>query len=162
VTPETIRNWIKSEILSLWPTVRKASSFLNGDSIISSLDDGSGYAQKANQFIADNGIVINVGTVHSAKGETHRATLYLETYYQRETDATRLIEFLKGNPPKKELGKRLQQNLKIAHVAFSRPTHLLAFACRASSISGHEEGLTKNGWVIRTVSELTKKEGDAS
>lgn len=40
------------------------------------------------------------------------------------------------------------ENLKIAHVAMSRPTHLLAFACRNDSIAGHEDALTKNGWQI--------------
>jgi hypothetical protein len=67
---------------------------------------------------------------------------------------------LKGNRPKAQTIKTYhQQNLKIAHVAFSRPTHLLAFACRASSIAGHDDDLRKNGWVIRTASELIANEG---
>ena len=49
------------------------------------------------------------------------------------------------------------ENLKIAHVAMSRPTHLLTFACRKDSISGHEDALTENGWRIRTVEKLYRK-----
>jgi len=159
VKPTILRNEIKFALQSDWPEIDKAFTFLNDDSITPALEMGKGATQIKNQFIGANETVIHIGTVHSAKGETHTATLYLETYYQRETDVGRLIEFLKGNRPKGQLEKaRHKQNLKIAHVAFSRPTHLLAFACRSSSISGHEDGLKQNGWVIRTVTELNSKE----
>jgi len=159
VTPAAIRNQIISAMQPIWPINYKATAFLNEDSIDSALVVGNKVAHTKNQFVADNGIVIHIGTVHSVKGETHTATLYLETYYKKATDAGRLIEFLKGNRPESQTQKSLhKQNLKIAHVAFSRPTHLLAFACRASSIVGHEDDLRENGWVIRTVSELITNE----
>lgn len=161
-TPVMLRDQIRSAILPVWPIGEKANAFLNGDSIDPALDVDKDITQTKNQFVDDNGIVINVGTVHSAKGETHTATLYLETNYHTSTDAKRLIDFLEGNRPEAQIKKpHHQQNLKVAHVAFSRPTHLLAFACRASSIAGHEDGLKENGWVIRTASELNKNEGDA-
>lgn len=160
VTPAALRNQIRSAVEPVWPMHNKAATFLDDDSIDSSLEVGNGTAHTKNRFIADNGIVIHIGTVHSVKGQTHYATLYLETEYQKASDASRLIEFLKGNRPEKETKKAYhQQNLKIAHVAFSRPTHLLVFACRASNIAGHEDGLKRNGWVIRTVSELTANKG---
>jgi hypothetical protein len=113
-----------------------------------------------NRFLAEKGNIIHIGTVHSVKGETHTATMYLETEYQSASDAIRLIEFMKGNRPNEQLAKPYhQQNLKIAHVAFSRATHLLTFACRASSIADHVDGLKRNGWVIRTVSELINEGG---
>ena len=96
-----------------------------------------------------------MATVHSVKGETHTATLFMETHYYNSTDSVRLIKFLKGSRPLAELQKvRHIQNLKVAHVAFSRPALLLVFACRAESIVGHEHGLRANGWEIRSVSEL--------
>jgi DNA helicase II / ATP-dependent DNA helicase PcrA len=157
-SPLELRDQIKSAMQPIWATTLKTTDFLNDDSIDATSEASNEAAQAKNQFVADNGIVIHIGTVHSAKGETHTATLYMETEYQTKTDATRLINFLKGNRNKAELGKaRHQQNLNIAHVAFSRPTQLLAFACRASSISGHEDGLIKNSWVIITAAELNKK-----
>ena len=157
-TPVMLRDQIRSAILPVWPIGEKASNFINGDSIDAALEVGTGSAQTKNQFVDDNGIIIHIGTVHSAKGETHTATLYLETNYHTSTDAKRLIDFLEGNRPEAQIKKpHHQQNLKVAHVAFSRPTHLLAFACRASSIAGHEDGLKENGWVIRTASELNKR-----
>lgn len=160
VPPASLRNQIRSAVEPVWPIHDKAATFLYDDSIDSALEIGNGTVHTKNQFVADNGIAIHIGTVHSVKGETHTATLYLETEYERASDVSRLIEFLKGNRPNAQTKKAYhQQNLKIAHVAFSRPTHLLAFACRASSIAGHEDDLKRNGWVIRTVSELTVNEG---
>jgi len=161
VASAVLRNQIISAMQHVWPINDKATTFLNEDSINVALEGGNGTSHMKNQFVDDNGIVIHIGTVHSVKGETHTATIYLETYYQKATDAERLIDFLQGNRPKTQIEKAYhKQNLKIAHVAFSRPTHLLAFACRASSIAGHEDSLRENGWVIRTVSELTTNEGD--
>ncbi|MFA6371407.1 MAG: UvrD-helicase domain-containing protein [Methanothrix sp.] len=157
-TPVMLRDQIRSAILPVWPIGEKASNFINVDSIDVALEVGTDSAQTKNQFVDDNGIIIHIGTVHSAKGETHTATLYLETNYHTSTDAKRLIDFLEGDRPEAQTKKpHHQQNLKVAHVAFSRPTHLLAFACRASSIVGHEDGLKENGWVIRTASELNKR-----
>jgi len=103
----------------------------------------------------DGNIEIEVGTVHSVKGQTHTATLYLETYYQKDTDSARLLPFLKGEYPKKELTKaRHIENLKIAHVAMSRPTHMLGFACRKSNIERHEQALEQHGWKICDVADI--------
>ena len=161
MTPAALRNQIRPAVDPVWPTNNKAAPFNDDDSIDSALEVGNGTAHTKNLFVADNGIVvIHIGTVHSVKGETHSATLYLETEYEKGSDASRLIEFLKGNRPKAQTKKAYhQQNLKIAHVAFSRPTHFLAFACRASHIAGHEDDWKGNNWIIRTVSELTRNRG---
>jgi len=106
----------------------------------------------------DGDIEIEVGTVHSVKGQTHTATLYLETECWRSRDSIRLLPFLEGKYPEDKLGQaRHIENLKVAHVAFSRPTHLLGFACIKAHIAGHEGALTANGWVIREVASLVNR-----
>ncbi len=111
--------------------------------------------EQASNTFRDDGIEIEVGTVHSVKGQTHTATLYMETKYHGDTDSVRLLPFLKGKYPSRERGKaRHIENLKIAHVAMSRPTHLLAFACEKSNIEGHENDLKKNGWEICDVADI--------
>ena len=128
-------------------------SFLTSDTIEFSEEE----QRASNTFTSDGGISIEVGTVHSVKGETHTATLYLETYYQRKTDSQRLLEFLKGNYLKNERKKTYHiENLKIAHVAFSRPTHLLAFACNEDNIKASETNLKNNGWKIESVEDLLR------
>ncbi len=149
------RDYIKESIALIWPINKGKTTFLDDDAV--DFINQPDIKETANQYISDDGIVVNIGTVHSVKGKTHTATLYLETYYQKATDSKRLMSFLKGNRPGADLGKAYhQQNLKIAHVAFSRPKRLLAFACQVSNIAGHEKELKSNGWEIHSVSELIK------
>lgn len=153
--PIDLRDTSITAIMTVWPINNSPGlTFLTSNNI--DLTTNVDVKESVNQCEFDGNVVVNVGTVHSVKGETHIATLYLETEYQKQTDSQRLMEFLKGNRPK-ELGKYLVQNLKIAHVGFSRPKQLLAFACQASNISGHENDLIKNGWEINTVSNLLRK-----
>jgi hypothetical protein len=105
--------------------------------------------RKSNFYIhahSDGQIEVEVSTIHGAKGETHTATLYMETFYH-EYDIVRIIEYLKGiHTPTKQ--KRLQQNLRMAYVGMSRPTHLLCVAFHRDHLAGHEGGLTAAGWDI--------------
>jgi len=157
ISPKDLRDIISASVNMVWPiTSSTGQLFLAQNEIEPSIQ--SEVNEPTNQFVSNYGCTINVGTVHSVKGETHIATLYLETFYQRYNDSQRLIEFLKGNRPRKDLEKAYHiQNLLMAHVAFSRPKNLLVFACQASNIFGHEDDLMKNGWEIHSVSNLLKK-----
>ena len=109
-------------------------------------------------------IPITIGTVHSAKGMTHCATMYVETAHRNKYESQYMIEstptgrgrnrvisyrspFFKQDvvteKPVKSTVKR------ILYVGFSRPTHLL---CYASNQSLWNEELIQqmrdNGWVI--------------
>lgn len=90
-------------------------------------------------------IEIQVSTIHGVKGETHTATLYLETHFH-QYDIKKIVDYMKGNfhepqPMEKEA-------LKMAYVGMSRPSHLLCIAAHIDSINGHEEGLKNNDWDI--------------
>jgi superfamily I DNA/RNA helicase len=96
-------------------------------------------------------LAVNIGTIHSAKGETHTATLYLETdyYSQRETD--RIIEQMKGtvyenSDPEDEV--RIKETLKMGYVGMSKPSHLLCLAGKKENIISNREELEANGWII--------------
>ncbi len=93
-------------------------------------------------------IDINISTIHGAKGETHTATLYLETFYY-DYDIKRIIEYLKGTHSV-PTQKYVKQNLKMAYVGMSRPSHLLCIASRKDHIAGHEKDLIEAGWCIDT------------
>jgi hypothetical protein len=123
------------------------SEFLNSDSVDFELPK----KECANTFVSDEGDVIGVGTVHSVKGETHTATLYLETF-NYALDSKRLLPFCLGKYPVTDAKKaRHRTNLKIAHVAFSRPTHLLVFACCSENVAGHETEFEDAGWIVRKI-----------
>ncbi|HOQ05768.1 MAG TPA: UvrD-helicase domain-containing protein [Anaerohalosphaeraceae bacterium] len=76
--------------------------------------------------VNDSEINIYIDTVHGVKGETHTATLYLETMYY-ENSIEHFREEMNGQRSNSHKKVKIQA-LKIAHVAFSRPTHLLCIA----------------------------------
>lgn len=89
---------------------------------------------KNNNVFSHNGVEIEVATIHSVKGETHTATLYLETSYQGEYESQRIMEQLRGAyyipPSKGDVYKK--ETLKMAHVGMSRPKYLLCLAIHRS------------------------------
>ena len=89
---------------------------------------------KNNNVFNHNGVEIEIATIHSVKGETHTATLYLETSYQGEHESQRIMEQLKGAyyipPSKGDVYKK--ETLKMAHVGMSRPKYLLCMAIHRS------------------------------
>jgi DNA helicase-2/ATP-dependent DNA helicase PcrA len=91
-------------------------------------------------------IEIEVSTIHGVKGETHTATCYLETFFDGY-DIKRIINYMKGEYAVPQR-KRVIQNLKMAFVGMSRPSHLLCIAAHRDSIFGQEEALGKCGWDV--------------
>lgn len=92
-------------------------------------------------------IDIHIGTVHSVKGETHTATLYLETKYYKNC-GNHLINELTGNPYNGNGGIRKEKCLKVAHVGFSRPTDLLCIALDRSLVEDNRDDLKAFNWKI--------------
>jgi len=80
-------------------------------------------------------VSFEVATVHSVKGETHTATLYLDTkFYQNSIQY--ILDQLKENVYNEQGNNdRKEKALRIAHVAFSRPTHLLCIAVERNSLN---------------------------
>lgn len=73
------------------------------------------------------GIDIEVASVHAVKGETHAATLYLETSYYGKHESEYIREQFKGIPYT-GTDKRILQCLSIIYVGASRPRYLLCMA----------------------------------
>ncbi|MBE9488073.1 MAG: UvrD-helicase domain-containing protein, partial [Bacteroidetes bacterium] len=91
-------------------------------------------------------IEIEVSTIHGVKGETHTATCYLETFCYKY-DIKRIMDYMKSQYTE-PTQKRIKQNLKMAFVGMSRPSHLLCVALHRDSISGQEEALHSSGWDV--------------
>lgn len=89
---------------------------------------------------------ICINTIHGEKGETHTATLYMETYFKKY-ESEQLIEQLKGNPYNGN-STELEKALKLAYVGMSRSTHLLCVAFQKKFVLGHENDLLNFGWRI--------------
>ncbi|MEW8109995.1 MAG: UvrD-helicase domain-containing protein [Candidatus Thiodiazotropha endolucinida] len=88
-------------------------------------------------------VEVRVGSIHSVKGETHTATLVLDTFfYDHHLNALRpwLLGEKTGQGTE---GTRMQSRLKQHYVAFTRPTHLLAIAMR-DNLSAQEIAVLKD------------------
>lgn len=86
------------------------------------------------------GAQIKVDTVHSVKGETHIATLYMETSYQKKCESEYLWEQFKGNAYVLSKGDTYKKEaLKIAYVAMSRPKYFLCVAIDKKHFQDCEE-----------------------
>lgn len=127
---------------------------------------------KSNQFIISNdfqlkeqnkdvaeereNIQIDLVSVHAVKGQTHCATMYIESAYQKPTYETQKIVKLKGKEKSNPLlleehkcnGKYDKQALKMMYVGFSRPTHLLCFVVLEENVKDYLDSLchTKGGF----------------
>jgi len=86
--------------------------------------------------LVSGGVKVDIATVHRVKGETHTATLYMESFYERggggNYESERLSEQFKKRPIGKDAHNLVRQSAKMIYVGFSRPTHLLCFAVHES------------------------------
>lgn len=101
----------------------------------------------ANVFAAD-GVEVDVRTVHSVKGETHVATLYMETSYHDKCESEYLGEQLEGMAYQGKGGKHQEQALRVAYVGMSRPQCMLCMAISKEHFKKLNEDSLKNLWEI--------------
>ena len=100
---------------------------------------------KKSDIYYEHGFEIDVASVHSVKGQTHCATLYLESYYH-DYESKKLKNFFLGGEI--DLGKRRQvEASKMMYVGFSRPMDLLCFAVHEDRLNDLRESL-KDEWKI--------------
>jgi DNA helicase-2/ATP-dependent DNA helicase PcrA len=108
------------------------------------------------QCADDPRVRIKVGSIHSVKGETHTATLVLETFYF-EHHLQRLKPWLLGATQgrgRQAHNSRIGVGLKQHYVAMTRPTHLLALAMRAEDFTAAEiETLQARAWRVARVGD---------
>ncbi|MCB5271080.1 MAG: UvrD-helicase domain-containing protein [Candidatus Cloacimonetes bacterium] len=103
-------------------------------------------------IFSSNSIDIQVGTVHSVKGQTHTATLFLECF-SYDFNGNQLHEYLTGDKTfSSKDGKNKKCALKVAYVAMSRPTHFLCAAFHKDRIpSTTHKKLEELGWSLVTI-----------
>ena len=89
---------------------------------------------------------IPITTIHQAKGQTHHATLVLETFVLRKHDLKDLLHFLLGERPE-DIDELQKKYLKQIFVAMSRPKYLVCLAMNEAHLSEEEiNKLEDLGW----------------
>ncbi|WP_036383605.1 UvrD-helicase domain-containing protein [Muricauda sp. MAR_2010_75] len=152
-TIDSIRTYIPSFLSAFRKGITTSANFINGASEINEIEVEE--EPRRNIFETD-GISIEIGTVHSVKGQTHAATLYLETYFQKDGkganaksyESQRLAEQLLGNQIPITVGKRVKQSARMAYVGFSRPTHLLCIAIHKDRFERYLSNIDIEKWDI--------------
>ena len=150
---DAIKEYIPSFLSTFQRSVNSSANFINGESE-NNVTEIVVESQK-NTFESD-GINIEIGTIHSAKGQTHTATLYLETYYQKDGrganaksyESQRLADQLIGNQMSITAGKRVKESSRMAYVGFSRPTHLLCIAIHKDRYDSISSEISEDDWEI--------------
>lgn len=101
---------------------------------------------------SSNGIDILLATIHSVKGQTHTATLFLECF-SYDFNGNQLLDYMTRDKTfTSKDGKYRNCALKVAFVAMSRPTHLLCAAFHKDRIptTAHKK-LEELGWSLVTI-----------
>jgi hypothetical protein len=126
-------------------------------------DEPGEWAARPNaQRILARGRVIEVqmGSIHGVKGETHFATLVLETHNHSHSLKSLLPWLLEdANGPTdargKPVGQRQGKRLRLHYVALTRSTHIICLAIPKTALGEASERdhriarLTARGWSIK-------------
>lgn len=100
-------------------------------------------------------VAIRVGSIHSVKGETHTATLVLETFYRAHHLKTVKSWLLGERAGGGGANTALQSRLKLHYVAMTRPSHLLCLAMRDDAFLGEEiVRLKTQRWRVARVTDV--------
>lgn len=109
---------------------------------------------------APNEILMEITSVHAVKGQTHCATLYLESYYQKDGngataksyESQRLVNPFLGTPLNAaNIGERVKQSAKMAFVGLSRPTNFLCVAVHKKHFEAGLSSINRDAWEIKVV-----------
>ncbi|WP_197090382.1 UvrD-helicase domain-containing protein [Cupriavidus basilensis] len=111
---------------------------------------------KCQVFHQGRNLEFGLGTVAGMKGETHAASLVLESYggNSKKFDVALGLEFIAGVASKKlaKLPKTQQAQMRNLYVAMSRPTKLLCLAANESRVPQNlRDALASKGWHIEMV-----------
>lgn len=156
-------DFITNDLNTIIPefSIKQSKTFITTDFSFSNLID---YESKRNKTEQD--IEIKLSSIHGVKGQTHCATMYLETeYYNFETEklnvkvkeetkkksaeyANNPLYFQEQNFSGLDGFAKAKETLKMMYVGFSRPTHLLCFAVKRENVKHDIKKYKDSGWQI--------------
>lgn len=103
---------------------------------------------KYKRIFNEREIEIDIGTIHSVKGETHSATLVLETKKNRFTFED-IMDLLLGLEDKRPDQKNKISLMKETYVGMSRPKYLLCLACNKDIFYNEKNGEIRREKALR-------------
>ena len=153
----SIKEYIPNLFTIFDKQISASSNFINDDNAEIPAENAEILAP-TNHYKAD-GFEIEITSVHAVKGQTHCATLYLESYFQQDGrganaksyESQRLKDQFLGTQIQSNVGDRIKQSAKMAYVGFSRPTDLLCVAIHKDRFDNLLSELNRQEWEIKEV-----------
>jgi hypothetical protein len=145
---ESIKKYIPTLLQYFDKTISKSSDFINTDNIESLADNTKTFAP-TNLYKKD-GFEIEITSVHAVKGQTHCATLYLESCFQGKHESEWLSNQFLGNNFNGN-GVYNKSSVKMAYVGFSRPTDFLCVAIHKDRYEKIRKGKDLELWEVNIV-----------
>lgn len=98
-------------------------------------------------------VEIHFDTIHGVKGETHLATLYLETYNRVYDIGSKILEFIistERQRTRQRANDAFRKRLPLAYVAMTRATHFICLAVHKDRYSENHKAYfeSSNDWEV--------------
>jgi DNA helicase II / ATP-dependent DNA helicase PcrA len=164
---ELVSGETHSVLRDLQKVIPKLISHFNGDVAgakeFLEMSSGKSFVPQSRENTNSNSqkfgnIQIDLGTVHSVKGQTHTATLYIESSYHMRAgvsyESQRLAAQFKGERLRVNAKTRVKESAKMVYVGFSRPTHLLVFAVHQKHYDSHLSEIDRSEWKVIYADEV--------
>lgn len=150
----SIKEYISSFLAIFDKQISESSNFINDDNAENPAVNAE-ILDPTNHYKAD-GFEIEITSVHAVKGQTHCATLYLESYFQldgrgvnaKSYESQRLKDQFLGMQIQSNVGERIKQSAKMVYVGFSRPTDLLCVAVHKDRFDIFLNDIDREVWEI--------------
>lgn len=157
-----IKEYIPTLLAIFDKEITESSNFVNNDNAEIHAENAEILTQ-TNHYKKD-GLEIEITSVHAVKGQTHCATLYLESYFQKDGnganaksyESQRLKDQFLGTQIQSNVGDRVKQSAKMVYVGFSRPTDLLCIALHKDRFDSLLNTINTDIWEIKTVEAIAQ------
>lgn len=144
---EDIRSYIPQFVEKVFnKQINLSTEFINNDSTLSF--ETIRIKGEFNHYKYED-IEIEIGSVHSVKGQTHCATLYLESYFNKSYESKRLKDAFLGHSI--QSSDEVLQSLKMVYVGFSRPANLLCIAIHKDRFTQYLSQINREIWEIKEI-----------
>lgn len=160
----SIKQYIPTLLVIFDKQIAESSNFINNDNA-EIPDENAEILTATNNYKAD-GFEIEITSVHAVKGQTHCATLYLESFYSKgygNYESERLRNQFVGAQTISETlttirnsHDLIKQSAKMAYVGFSRPTDLLCVAIHKDRFDSLLNTISTDIWEIKTVEAIAQ------
>ncbi len=149
-----IKTYVQTLLEMFEKTISESQDFINCDNAAIP-NENTDVLTTTNIFKEDE-LEIEITSVHAVKGQTHCATLYLESYFHQDGrganaksyESQRLQNQFLGTQIQSTVGDRVKQSAKMAYVGFSRPTDLLCVAVHKDRFDNFLSEIDREVWEI--------------